>query len=89
MLITFNREKSCLEHGKAWGEFPALLHYSLPCVHNVNYFQCSVYQVIRFEEIRIAKIKDGALGKKMLALYRIILNPSAYDTAEPLQCIIH
>ena len=45
MFVTFNREKTCLGHGKGWVESHALLHYSIPamkcqfyCVRNTDYF---------------------------------------------------
>ena len=31
-FVTFNMEKSCLGYVKVWGEFPGLLHYSIPAM---------------------------------------------------------
>ena len=70
MFVTFNREKTCLGHGKGWVELHALLHYSISAikshfyyVHNTDYFcQCDVYQVVGFAK---TKNKDGALEKNV------------------------
>ena len=71
MLVTVNREKTCLGHGKGWVELHALLHYRIPAikshfkyVHNTDYFcRCDVYQVVGFAKNQ--KKKDGALEKNV------------------------
>ena len=71
MLVTVNREKTCLRHGKGWVESHALLHYRIPaikshfsCVLYTDYFcQCDVY--IRLSNLRKTKNKDGALEKNV------------------------
>ena len=73
MLVTVNREKTCLRHGKGWVESHALLHYRIPaikshfsCVLYTDYFcQCDVYQVVGFA--KNPKIKT-VHSKKMLAV---------------------
>ena len=85
MLVTFDREKSCLGHGKGWGELPGLYYYSIPAMKcqfqyvrklNIDYLlQCGVYLVVRFS--KYSKIKT-VRSNKMLVISSNFLDITLY-----------